>query len=393
LESNKVKIMNKRFLFIMSSLVFMSVAISACGSATPTPASATEAAQPQPVNLATAAEGNLEPVQTANLNFTGHGLIVEVLVKEGDMIKAGDVIARLKSDAQRDALAEAEAGLATAKANQAAYRTQLPQLIAAAEADVKAAQAQQVDASASRDHRAEITDAEASVTQARYAQTQLETSMNIMREYKKDHGENWTKLQLAYANAVKATQAAEARVKALKAGSPSDRAAVAQIEAAKASEAAAQARLTQLQAERAGKATDVYEAGIQQAEAAVESAQIALDQTELRAPFAGTIAQLNLKVGEPTPTTQPAVVLADLAGWQIKTDDVTEIKVPEIKVGQPVTIKIDALPEMTLKGEVAEISTVAQVKSGDVVYPVTIKVLENDPQLRWGMTVAVTFEQ
>ena len=385
--------MNKRFLFIISSLAFMSVAISACSSATPTPAPTTEAAQSQPVNLATAAEGNLEPVQTANLNFTGSGLIVEVLVKEGDTIKAGDVIARLKSDAQRDALAEAEAGLVTAKANQAAYRAQLPQLIAAAEADVKAAQAQQVDASASRDHRAEITDAEASVTQARYAQTQLETSMNIMREYKKDHGENWTKLQLAYANAVKATQAAEARVKALKAGSPSDRAAVAQIEAAKASEAAAQARLTQLQAERDGKAADVYEAGIQQAEATIESAKIALDQTELRAPFAGTIAQLNLKVGEPAPTTQPAVVLADLAGWQIKTDDVTEIKVPDIKVGQPVTIKIDALPEVTLKGEVAEISAVAQVKSGDVVYPVTIKVLENDPQLRWGMTVAVTFEQ
>jgi hypothetical protein len=27
-----------------------------------------------------------------------------------------------------------------------------------------------------------------------------------------------------------------------------------------------------------------------------------------------------------------------------------------------------------------------------VVYPVKIKVLENDPRLRWGMTAAVTFE-
>jgi hypothetical protein len=27
------------------------------------------------------------------------------------------------------------------------------------------------------------------------------------------------------------------------------------------------------------------------------------------------------------------------------------------------------------------------------VYPVKIKVLDNDPRLRWGMTAAVTFEQ
>jgi hypothetical protein len=28
-----------------------------------------------------------------------------------------------------------------------------------------------------------------------------------------------------------------------------------------------------------------------------------------------------------------------------------------------------------------------------VVYPVKIRLLENDPRLRWGMTAAVTFEQ
>jgi HlyD family secretion protein len=125
----------------------------------------------------------------------------------------------------------------------------------------------------------------------------------------------------------------------------------------------------------------------------IESAQVALTQTELRAPFAGTIAQLNLKTGELTPRDQPAVVLADLSGWQIETDDVTEIKVPTLKVGQGVTIRFDALPDVELKGEVESISGVSQVKSGDVVYPVKIKVLDNDPRLRWGMTAAVTFEQ
>jgi hypothetical protein len=32
-----------------------------------------------------------------------------------------------------------------------------------------------------------------------------------------------------------------------------------------------------------------------------------------------------------------------------------------------------------------------QTSSGDIVYPVTIKLLESDPQLRWGMTASVEF--
>ncbi len=381
--------MKKSIILLGCTMLWLAACSSAPATATPT-AEATPAKQ---VNLSTAAEGNLEPLQSVTLNFTNGGLVTEVSVKEGQTVKAGDLIARVKSNAQSDALAEAEAALAAAKANQTAYRSQLPQLIAAAEADVKAAQAQQAGASASRDHQADIIDAQAVLEQARYAQTQIETSMNVMREYQKDSGENWQKLQLAYANAVKSTQAAEARLKALKGGSLSDQAAGAQIDAAKASEAAAQARLDQLIAERDGKAVDSFEAAIQQAQAAIESAQIALQQTELRAPFAGTIAQLNLKLGEFTPRDKAAVVLADLSGWQIKTDDVTEIKVPTLKVGQGVTINFDALPDVELKGEVESISDVAQVKSGDVVYPVTIRVLENDPRLRWGMTAAVTFEK
>ena len=387
--------MNKRILFIISSLVLTSVTISACGSApstaTPTPPATTTTAKN--VSLSTAAEGNLEPLQTTNLNFTGKGQVTEVLVKEGDTVKAGDMIARLKSDAQRNALAEAEAVLSAAQAGQAAYRSQLPQLIAGAQADVKAAQAQQSGAVAGRNHQAEIVEAEAALVQAKYMQQQAQTVVDMMYGYNKTSGDTFDRVQLSYNNAVQAVQAAEARVKALKAGSPSDQAQGAQITAGKASEDAANARLVQLQAEFDGKAADTFEAAIQQAQAAIDSAKIALTQAELRAPFAGTIAQLNLKSGETTPANLPAVVLADLAGWQIETDDVTEIKVPSIKVGQTVAVKFDALPDVTLKGEVESISSVSQLKSGDVVYPVKVKLLESDPRLRWGMTAAVSFDK
>jgi hypothetical protein len=34
-----------------------------------------------------------------------------------------------------------------------------------------------------------------------------------------------------------------------------------------------------------------------------------------------------------------------------------------------------------------------QTSSGDIVYPVTIKLIETDPRLRWGMTALVEFEK
>jgi len=88
-------IMNKRNLFIIGSLMLMSVVIGACSSA-PTATPTVEAtAASNPVNLSTAAEGNLEPLQTTSLNFTGNGQIAEVLVKEGDNVTRGQKIAAM----------------------------------------------------------------------------------------------------------------------------------------------------------------------------------------------------------------------------------------------------------------------------------------------------------
>ncbi|HKZ82351.1 MAG TPA: HlyD family efflux transporter periplasmic adaptor subunit, partial [Anaerolineae bacterium] len=67
--------------------------------------------------------------------------------------------------------------------------------------------------------------------------------------------------------------------------------------------------------------------------------------------------------------------------------------VPAVSAGQPVTVKVDALPELTLKGEVESIGALFEERSGDVTYPVKIRLLEADPRLRWGMTVAVPFEK
>jgi HlyD family secretion protein len=378
--------MNKRLIIF---LLLLSTTLAACGGA---PAAATPAAAatlaPVKDTAGTSAEGKLEPVQFANLSFATGGEVAEVLVKEGDVVKAGDVIARLSADSHQAGIAQAEAGVAAAQANEAKYKEQLPQLIAAAEADVRSAQAQVASASARRSNQAEIAAAEAALTQAQVNEKQAQDAHDhIIKTNQLGRMEEQARLILETAQ--RATEAAQLRLNQLK----NDRTNSANLAAASAQLTAAQANLEQLQAEANGKPNPTYAAAIQQAEASLQSAQASFAETELRAPFNGTVAQLKIKVGETVAPSTPIAILADLSGLQIVTDDLTEIKVPTIKVGQTVTIKVDALPELALKGEVISIGSVFQEKSGDIVYPVKVKLIDTDPRLRWGMTANVTFEQ
>lgn len=386
------KVIMKKQVLVVGVLGLASLVLAACGgqsaaAATPVAPTAEQAA----VNTRSiGAEGTLEPVQSVELSFGIGGEVAEVLVKGGEAVKAGDVIARLDSAAQRNAVAQAEAALAVAQANLAKYQNDLPQQIAAAEAEIKAATAQIAASAAQRDRSVELTQAEAALAQAVYAQQQAQTAYDRILE-REQLGTTEETARLALNTAKMNTEAAQQRVNQLRSGSAIDRADGAQIAAATARRDAAQARLDQLKAELEGKTDSTFAAAVKQAEVAVQSAKTALDDTELRAPFAGTIAQLNFKQGERVTPGSIKVVLADLSGWQITTDDVTEAKVPSIEIGQPVRITIDALPELELKGAVEAIGAVAQLKGGDVTYPVQIRLIDTDARLRWGMTAAVDF--
>src|SRR3990170_2741301 len=122
-------------------LGLMALLLAAC-SGTPTIATATPAIAPVKDSAAIKAEGKLQPLLSVNLSFATGGEVAEVLVKEGDAVKAGDVLARVKSDAQQAAVARAEAGVASTIASEAKYLEQLPQQIAAAEAEIRSAEAQ-----------------------------------------------------------------------------------------------------------------------------------------------------------------------------------------------------------------------------------------------------------
>ena len=368
----------------------MALLLVACGG-TPTAATATPAIAPVKDNSAVKAEGKLKPAQSVNLSFVTGGEVAEVLVKEGDAVKAGDVIARVKSDAQQAAVARAEAGVAAAKASEAKYVEKLPQQIAAAEAEIRSAQAQIVASSAQQNDPAAIAAAEADVYQAKVNQQAAEDAYKRVLD-RKLYGPTEEQARLVVDTAKRTTEAAELRLKQLKSGL-SYQATGAEIAAAQARLQAAQARLDQLQAETKGQPDPIYAAAIQEAEAALQSARTAMTDAELHAPFAGTIAQLDVKAGETAAPGTAVAVLADFSNWLLETDDLTEIKVPNVKEGQSVMVTFDALPELNLQGTVESIGTLYQTSSGDIVYPVKIRLIDTDPRLRWGMTASVEFEK
>ena len=250
------------------------VLLTAC-SGNPTAVAATPTLAPVKDSAAIKAEGKLEPVQSVNLSFASGGEVIDVPVKEGDTVKAGDVIARVKSDAQQAAVTRAEAGVAAAKANESKYLEQLSQQIAAAEAQIRSAQAQIAVAAAKRNDPAALAAAEAAVYQAKVSQQAAEDAYKKVLDNKL-FGPTEERARLVVESAKSETAAAELRLKQLQSGSASYRATGAEIAAAQAQLAAAQAQLDQLKAEANGKPNPTYAAAIQQAEAALQAAQTAV---------------------------------------------------------------------------------------------------------------------
>jgi HlyD family secretion protein len=180
--------------------------------------------------------------------------------------------------------------------------------------------------------------------------------------------------------------AAQARLDLLLAGPKPEQEQLAEIEVSQAEALVAQAELAVVQAEEG-----VVEAqtGVARAQIAWEVAQAALEQTILRAPFAGVITQLAAKPGEVVGVGAPVLTLADFSGWQVMTNDLTELDVVLLQTGLPVTVQLEALPGETLRGQVVDIASVSRLNQGDVTYVATILLDETNLPVRWGMTALV----
>jgi len=203
-------------------------------------------------------------------------------------------------------------------------------------------------------------------------------------------GPDADKLAVATANQQAAQAAlAYAKAQAAKVGAGPDPEALA---AAQARLTAAQGGLAAAQAALAPEQLTAAQAQVDAAQSALAAAETAVADAELRAPFAGTLAHLDLKVGQQVAPGQVVGTLADFSSWKVETTNLTEIEVVRISAGQGVTVTLDALPNAPLHGTVTEISPVYVEKQGDVTYVTRIALTDRQPLMRWGMTASVTFE-
>ncbi|MEN9938052.1 MAG: hypothetical protein RLZZ387_4631, partial [Chloroflexota bacterium] len=161
---------------------------------------------------------------------------------------------------------------------------------------------------------------------------------------------------------------------------------------AEAGVAAAQAQLEQLITGPRESEVAAAQAQVEIAKADVEAAEVELAQTELRAPFAGLIAQIDLTAGEYVAAGTPAARIADTSAWQIETSDLTELSVVRVKEGDPVVISLDAVPDLELPGTVTRIEGYGQNKQGDITYTVLVTPDTPDARLKWNMTASVSIE-
>ena len=135
------------------------------------------------------------------------------------------------------------------------------------------------------------------------------------------------------------------------------------------------------------------QAQLDNAKSQVAAAQNALDNYDLKAPFNGTVMDLNVSANQLVGPETWVVAIADTSQWYADTSDLNELDVVKVNLDQKVNITADALPGVKMTGVVEEIGETPTNQGTDVLYTLHIRVDNPDPRLRWGMTLEVTLSQ
>lgn len=408
----------------------------------------------QPVSSgSTAASATVVSAQQAKLAFGSSGKVQSLAARLGQAVTAGEVLAALDDTRLKAAVAQAEANLAAAQASYDLAAATLPaqQIANIAAARLALTQAQTALADLEENAPLAAAQAQSNVASAQKALDEAQrvrTNLNYPRadqatidgaqafyELKEDELE---KAKQAYDNVrdleaddperaarlLEQSNAQKARDQALAAlnwylgkNSEQDLAkADADLALAKEQLAAAQRqwaelkdgpaasdlalareKVTQAQALLDVANAQPVETQLSLARAQLEAAHLSLELAKealadsiLVAPFDGVVAALYVQPNEYVSAGVPVLILADLSQLRVETTDLSEKDVPKVQVGQEATIFVKAL-NLNMKGQVIEISPLADTLGGDVVYKTVIALDETPPGLLLGMTAEVRF--
>lgn len=130
------------------------------------------------------------------------------------------------------------------------------------------------------------------------------------------------------------------------------------------------------------------ELSIKQKENALQDAKDKLSDYSIRAPFAGTISNINIKKTDSV--SSGAIIGTLITEKQIAEILLNEVDVAKVQIGQKATLTFDAVLDLTISGKVVEIDSIGTVSQGVVSYEVKINFDTDDSRIKPGMSVGAT---
>ncbi|HIK04088.1 MAG TPA: efflux RND transporter periplasmic adaptor subunit [Trichormus sp. M33_DOE_039] len=349
------------------------------------------------VTLRITASGKVVPVQSVNISPKNPGVLAELYVEQGDLVEQGQILARMDVGDIQAQLAQYRANLAQNQAQLAeAQAGSRPQEIAQSRARLAQAQAQLAEAQAGNRPQ-EIAKAQAQVDAAR-ARANYTTEQVKRYQYLYQQGAERKQLldqAISEDKSAKANLAeAQKQLSLLQIGTRSE-----VIAAREASVTEARAALVLLQEGSRPEEIAQRQAAVKAAQAQLAAAEVKLQDTIVRAPFAGIITQKYANIGAfVTPTTSASTsasatsssIVAVAKGLEILAQ-VPEADIGRIQPGQQVEIVADAYPEEVFQGRVRLIAPEAVVEQGVTSFQVRIALDTGTDKLRSGLNVDLTF--
>lgn len=328
------------------------------------------------INLVFSYSGSLKPTDEVNIVPGAVGRVESVLVEVGDQVKAGDPIAIVEDDTYAVQIKQAQAALTTAQLNLAKMELgSRPEEIAAAQAAVELARAALNDvASVSDDERtraaAELARAEAALKKAQADYDKIAWAGDV----------GSTPQALALQQATIAYENALANYNLDT--NPSD----SQL-------SPLMLQLAQAELNLALKIDPYREvdfatarAGIQQAEAALELAELQLAETTITAPFDGVISQLNISQG--SRVSQQGSIASLISNELEAQVEVQENLISQVEQGQSASLQVTAYPGQDFPGVVTSVAPQADPQTR--TFTVKVKPTGGEELLRSGMFASVS---
>ena len=131
---------------------------------------------------------------------------------------------------------------------------------------------------------------------------------------------------------------------------------------------------------------DLSRAQYQELQAEIRRQEARIAKTTVRAPFDGRLGLREVNLGQYVSPGTSLVTLQDLTPLHVNFS-LPEQRLPEIKRGQPVEVRVDAYPETVFKGEITAINPKVEVETRQVRIQATLG--NDDERLRPGMFARV----